>query len=157
MDLLLGEHVLGLKARDPDGNVVASPEFSLVLAYDFQIRRQMVRLTNEGTMTDTVIKERYFITPNVYNQLAQRPEFKRKSKGKAKGSGKGFGKAKGMHDRSPDGRQICWKWNSPNDSCRFQCGRLRICVKCFGDHPQHACPGKSDTAGAGGDKDKKPK
>ena len=35
MDLLLGEHVLGLKARDPEGNVVATPEFSLVLSYEY--------------------------------------------------------------------------------------------------------------------------
>ena len=183
MDLLLAEHVLGLKARDPEGNVVASPEFSLVLSYDYQIRRQMVKLANEGTelhealkqaMTDTVVKERYF-----NNQVAQRPEYakrtrspeenaewnrnsylKGKGKGKkgpgsfAKGGGK-KGKGRQMHDRTPDGRQICWKWNAPHERCRFACGRLHVCQHCFGQHPARGCPGLGkDTAGEGDKKEK---
>ena len=73
---MLGDHVLGLKARNKDGDVIAAPDFELVLAYDFQIRRQMVKLMNEGSsmklalkdsMSDTTIKERYFLTPNVYS------------------------------------------------------------------------------------------
>ena len=79
LDLMLGDHVLGLKARDKDGAVVATPEFDLMLSYDYQVRRQMVKLINEGAtmvdalkeaMTDTVIKERYFLTPNVYSQVS---------------------------------------------------------------------------------------
>ena len=76
LDMLLGEHVLGLKAKNKDGEVVATPDFGLVLAYEYQIRRNVTKQMNEGTsmvaalkaaMNDTVIKERYFITPNVYN------------------------------------------------------------------------------------------
>ena len=74
LDLMLGDHVLGLKARDKDGTVIASPDFDLMLSYDFQIRRQMVKLINEGAtmvealkeaMTDTTIKERYSHTERV--------------------------------------------------------------------------------------------
>ena len=191
LDLMLGDHVLGLKAKDKDGNTIATPEFSLMLSYDYQIRRQMVKLVNSGqsmsvalkaAMLDTTIKERYFITPNVYSQVASayghgsggtgstetprsrtpdpRAEGAWKAKGKGKGPSKKGGGPKGkqrnymghqLHDRAPDGRQICWKWNSPTDRCRFQCGRLHACQICFSNHPYHSCPkvrGK-DTAGQG--------
>ena len=78
LDLMLGEHVLGLKARNKDGEVIATPDFDLMLSYDYQVRRQMVKLVNEGAtmaeglkeaMTDTTIKERHFLTPNVYSQV----------------------------------------------------------------------------------------
>lgn len=190
MDLLLGEHVLGLKARNKDGDVVASPEFSLVLSYEFQIRRQMVKLCNEGValhealkqaMGDTVIKERYFITPNVYNGVANaggayatrasgakrppspenppswtRSNWKKGNTKGRKGGGKwpkkGRGNQKELHDTTPDGRQICWKWNNPHERCRYDCGRLHVCMACFGNRPYHACKGgpPKDTAGDGG-------
>lgn len=34
LDLMLGDHVLGLKARDKDGQVIATPDFDLVLSHD---------------------------------------------------------------------------------------------------------------------------
>lgn len=186
LDLLLGDHVLGLKARPKDGEVVAAPDFELVLSYDFQIRRQTVKLMNEGqtmkqalkeAMTDTTIKERYFLTQvssSSSRGLYNAPEFDRsrsppgqsgpwggdrfgehgKGKGKSKKGGKGRGKkGKQMHDRTPDGRQICWRWNDPRERCRFQCGRLHVCQLCFGNHPAHSCDGsgKKGTAGGGGD------
>ena len=191
LDLMLGDHVLGLKARDKDGAVIATPEFDLMLSYDFQVRRQMVKLANEGAtfvdalkeaMTDTTIKERYFLTPNVYQQVSHtssssRGEYNRSrspprawhpwsgehyEQPKGRGKGKKGGKSKGKkgrqhHDRTPDGRQICWKWNNPRERCRFQCGRLHVCQICFGQHPAHACDGSGktkDTAGAGADTSK---
>ena len=189
LDLLLGDHVLGLKARDKDGAVVASPDFDLMLSYDFQIRRQMVKLVNEGTnigealkeaMTDTTIKERYFLTPNVYSQVthsssSSRGEYTKtdyarsrspprpwhswggdhyepsKSKGKGKKGGKGKGKKGRQHrDRTPDGRRICWKRNNPKERCRYQCGRLHVCQICFGSHPAHACDGSGKTKDTAG-------
>lgn len=183
LDLMLGEHVLGLKAKNQDGETVASPEFDLVLSYDFQVRRSMVKLANEGrllhealkeSMLDTTIKERYFLTPNVYSQVAghaRQPPWRSRSppterpwgadrgrdwdkgKGKSrKGSSKGKGKKGGkqLHDRTPDGRQICWRWNNPKERCRFNCGRLHACQICFGQRPMHACDGSGkskDTSG----------
>ena len=177
LDLMLGEHVFGLKAKNQCGDTIATPEFSLLLSYDFQVRRQAIRLVNEGAvlhdalktaMLDTTTKERYFLTPNVYSQVAlcarmdpprsrspkgTSPSWKHSWKGFSKGRGKGKkgGKSKtkdksSLHDNTPDGRQICWKWNSPHDRCRFACGRLHVCMYCFGAHPYHACPGKKDTA-----------
>ena len=188
---MLGEHVLGLKARNKEGEVIAAPEFDLMLSYDYQIRRQMVKLVKEGAtiaealkeaMTDTTIKERHFLTPNVYSQVSstasaskgdyqrsRSPPWRRGSwntdfyeqpKGKGKGKKGGKGKTKKgrqMHDRTPDGRQICWRWNNPRERCRFQCGRLHVCQLCFGSHPAHACDGSGgskDTAGAAADASK---
>lgn len=179
LDFLLGDHVWGLKAKNKDGEVVSSPDFGLVLAYDYQMRRSVTKQVNEGVamaaalkiaMGDTVIKERYFITPNVFNQVgvvaeghrsrsprdyrdgavdAWRPWGTKGDKGKGKGkSGKKGKKGKALHDRTPDGRQICWKWNSQHERCRYKCGRVHVCQACLGDHPLHACPGGGkDTKG----------
>ena len=71
-DYLLGRQVAGLKAKDPDGNVVSMPPFTYVLAYDHQVRKEMAKLMNEGkdivtaldtARKDVTIRERYFITP----------------------------------------------------------------------------------------------
>ena len=52
-----------------------------------------------------------------------------KGKGKSKRGGKSKGKKGGkqLNDRTPDGRQICWKWNNPRERCRFNSGRLHVC------------------------------
>ena len=42
----------------------------------------------------------------------------------------------------------CWKWNSPSDRCRFNCGRLYVCQHCFDKPPAHSCPKlRRDTSG----------
>lgn len=182
VEYLLGEHVFGLKALNRDGDILSSPALETVMSYDFQMRRHMVRLTNEGenlvdalakVMADVTLKERYFVTPNVMviaappsssrdNALRSRSprgqmqhySFSKGSKSKGKGKpwlgGKGK-KGLSLHDKSPDGRQICWKWNSPHDRCRFDCGRLHVCMKCFNKHPYHSCPDlKKDISGGEG-------
>lgn len=72
VDYILGEHVMGLQAKDSEGLVVSKPTFKSVLHYEHQVRKEMVRLGNEGIQLqealerarkDTVIKERHFITP----------------------------------------------------------------------------------------------
>ena len=71
-DYLMGEHVMGLKAKDASGEVVAAPTLELVLSYDYQVRKFMAKAMNEGStmiraledgMKDTSTKERYFLTP----------------------------------------------------------------------------------------------
>ena len=158
---------------------MATPDFDLVLSYEYQIRRNVTKQMNEGTtmaaalkqaMADTVIKERYFITPNVYNQLGATRDYPRSrsppqrtdwwkggwqgkgdpGKGKKGNKGKGLKgkKGKSLHDKTPDGRQICWRWNSQYERCRFKCGRVHVCMACLGDHPLHACrDSPKDTAG----------
>ena len=187
VDYILGEHIMGLQAKDEEGLVVSKPTFKSVLHYEHQVRKEMVRLGNEGirlhealerARTDTVIKERHFITPTSLVAQDKRRDRSRSPKpgggwkghwgrwndrdwnrrphgGKGKGRGKkGGGKKGGLHNKTPDGREICWKWNSQHERCRFDCGRVHQCQICLGSHPMHACTkGKSnpakDTAGDG--------
>ncbi len=173
VDFVLGEHVHGLEAKDDAGLVVSRPTFKSVLHYEHQMRKEMIRLTNDGhkmvdalemARKDMVIKERHFITPTSLAALAvaQKRERSRSPRGSHQGSGwygrdwhgdwrrKGGGKGKGskgkhsgkkgnLHNKTPDGREICWKWNSQHERCRFNCGRVHQCQICLGNHPMHAC------------------
>ena len=74
----MGDQVMGLKSRDPDSNVVSSPPFAYVLGYDHQMRKEMVKLMNEGVemvaalekaRKDVNVKERYCITPSSMSAL----------------------------------------------------------------------------------------
>ena len=187
VDYILGDQVYGLKAKDEQGNTVSTPAFSLILHYEHQVRKEMVRLLNEGNSLHTaleearkdgVVKERFFLTPAAMSALAnaQKNEdhsYRSRSprgghrgwhdKGQDRGGygkgkkGKGKKGKKGdavIHSKTPDGREICYKWNSQHDRCRHQCGRLHVCQICFGNHPMHSCksPPAKDTAGG----DKKP-
>ena len=67
--------------------------------------------------------------------------YSRKGSGK-KGKGKGNKGGKGKVDanfksRTPDGRQICFAYNSQYERCRGNCGRVHCCQVCFGSHPAH--------------------
>ena len=87
-DYLLGEHVMRLAAKNSKGEVVSSPSLSLVLSYEYQVRKLMTRVMNEGkniaealeqAMKDTTVKERYFhflqpFAVNVLNGLKHRLE-----------------------------------------------------------------------------------
>ena len=197
VDFILGEHVLGLEAKDEEGLVVSKPTFKSVLHYEHQVRKEMVRLANEGVRLeealetarrDTVIKERHFITPTSlaalvvaqgsagssrradrsrspwrsgdwrsWNYGGGKDWHRKGGHGKGKGGhGKKGGGKKGhqqLHNKTPDGREICWKWNSQYERCRFNCGRVHQCQLCLGNHPMHACPSNkrsgNDTAGEG--------
>ena len=63
---------MNLHAKDASGKVVASPAFDLVLSYDFQLRKNVMKPMNAGlkltsaleqAVADVEIKERFFITP----------------------------------------------------------------------------------------------
>ena len=184
VDYILGDQVYGLKAKDEQGNTVSTPAFSLILHYEHQVRKEMVRLLNEDNSLHTaleearkdgVVKERFFLTPAAMSALAnaQKNEdhsYRSRSprgghrgwhdKGQDRGGygkgkkGKGKKGKKGdavIHSKTPDGREICYKWNSQHDRCRHQCGRLHVCQICFGNHPMHSCksPPAKDTAGGG--------
>eukprot|EP00434_Breviolum_minutum_P036054 symbB.v1.2.031930.t2/scaffold3763.1/size50786/1 len=141
-DYLLGEQVMGLRAKDEEGAVVSSPSLELVLSYEFQIRKQMVKLMNEGevmrealdqAMKDGVVKERFFLTPAAYSAITAMGGRKEKSRSprrdrwqggqsfQSSGSGGGKGKKGGkgrkgggkiLHSKTPDGREICYAWNN---------------------------------------------
>ena len=166
-DFLLGEHVMGLQAKDSRGEVVATPSLELVLSYEFQVRKLMVKYMNEGTemvqaledaMKDPTIKERYFLTPAALDAAMSGRDQGRKSRsprrersreesyprgsqsfGKGKGGKGRKGKGKSMHTKTPDGRDICFAWNNRDQRCCYQCGRVHCCQICFGTHPAHSC------------------
>ena len=182
-DYLLGEHVMRLAAKNSKGEVVSSPSLGLVLSYEYQVRKLMTRVMNEGkniaealeqAMKDTTVKERYFLTPAALETAAdQNTGGERKSRSPRRGSswgnwqssrqggrgrgGKGGGKGKkgkGLHATTPDGKPICFAWNNRDQRCRFACGREHVCQYCFQKHPAHSCPTR-DTAGAGKPDEKK--
>jgi hypothetical protein len=72
-EYLLGEHVWGLIAKDPNGYTISAPSWSLVLAYDAAIRKKAYRLMADGggdfstclktAWMDPTTKERSFTTP----------------------------------------------------------------------------------------------
>ena len=81
--------MLGLKAKDEKGEVVASPSLELVLSYEAQVRKLMTKKMNEGinmaialeeAMQDTTVKERYFLTPAALNAAARRDDVRLKSR-----------------------------------------------------------------------------
>lgn len=47
-DLLLGEHVAGLRAKNSKGETVSTPSLDLVLSLEYQVRKAMVKLMNDG-------------------------------------------------------------------------------------------------------------
>ena len=66
-DFILGEHVAGLKAKNSRGETVSAPSLDLVLSYEYQVRKQMVKLMNENVemaealesaMRNTTVKDR---------------------------------------------------------------------------------------------------
>ena len=115
LDYLLGPHCYGLSARNAYGEVMASPPWSLLLAYELEIRRKMLELMSDGTpmraamrsaWKDPVVKERYFTTPLA---LASVTGTKRKAeeafdyRDAVNPRGKGKGRGKGAKGKDPVG------------------------------------------------------
>ena len=73
----------------------------------------------------------------------QKTQFEKRSDNKGKGSGKGFKSGKGfnkgkgisMNTKTPDNKDICFRWNRGHQ-CDGKCGRSHCCQICFGQHPQ---------------------
>ena len=161
-DFLLGDFVFGLHATDAAGGVVSSPAFDLVIAYEFQLRKNVMKLLNAGgklvsalekSMADMVIKERYFVTPSALRAMMPPPpppvwggrerSRSRGRRGGGKGKGKGKGKVKFVGDLkkvTEEGVQMCFKFNNAHEKCRGPCDRAHVCQLCLGKHPMHACP-----------------
>ena len=57
---------------------------------------------------------------------------------KGKGRNKGPKGGTKLQRETPDGRQICFAWNSAK-GCNGQCGRVHVCQICLGNHPRQAC------------------
>ena len=73
---------------------------------------------------------------------------RRGNRGKGKGKDNNKGKGKGKNDprykdykfTTPEGKQICFRYNQKKD-CDGRCGMAHCCQRCFGKHPALECPG----------------
>jgi len=173
LDYLLGDHCYNMVAKSAEGYTIAAPPWALIIAYEHALRKKAVQYLNEGSSTcfvealqravaDPVVKERYFTTPLALSASRARQDPKgqdtstskdrfikdrhgkgRKGKGKwSKGGGKGS--AKGA-DKTPEGKPICFRWNSPHQGCRNKkCRFQHVCGLCFSkSHPTFQCQGKN--------------
>ena len=72
----------------------------------------------------------------------QPPVEKWKGKGKSKhkkGKGKSKGRGSSLHAVTPDGRQLCFAWNNPQEGCKGGCNRVHACRICL-DTPLSSTP-----------------
>ena len=186
VEYILSEEIAGQEATGADGTVLHKPTWNLVLSFEYQIRREAVRLILYEQITlgealararkDMQLKECYFTTPLGFSALAslqnnfsslslgpsspastaastadsptkwkrvKKPWAEKTSKGKAGGQGKAKGKGKtegrDMARETPDGRKLCFAFNSPAEGCAGSCGFVHACRLCFGQHPAHKC------------------
>ena len=151
-EYLLGDYCYGLRAEQ--GGYI--PPWTLVLNYEHAIRKQAYKLMASKGLPfgdalakanrEPSVKERNFPTPLAL--WAKRPEgspnaweteeLKKKTpKGKGKDKGKkgkkGEGKTAKYHNRTPEGKPICYRYNSKagckkGDKCHF----VHVCFYCYG-------------------------
>ena len=174
-DYMLSKRVARLASEDESGQVFHSPTLKQVLTYDFYIRKKMVELLAPDTpvgealkqaMECPVTKERHFTTPLSVSAAAQAARSRspgppaassapwgmgKGSKGRKGKSKKGKGRG-AFHSLTPEGRQICYAYNSASEACDGSCNRVHCCQVCFGSHPayQHASESKQTARPPGG-------
>ena len=113
-DFFCGENVMGLQAKNEDGVVVSTPSFQLCLSYDYQVRKEMGRLINQGeslkvaldkALKDTTIRERFFTTPcalQVRSSFSATGSGNHWDPGAAPTGGRGKGRGAGNFDGGSD-------------------------------------------------------
>ena len=159
----------GLVAKDVDGNSIASPPWSLVLAYDAAVRKQAVRYVNQDQMAfpvalkaawqNATVKERNFTTslalytkrpaaaapPGAGQPSAPPGKFQKwaKGRGKTKGVGKG-GQGGHCASHTLGGKPICYRFNS-GETCKMKkCKFEHVCGLCFSSqHAMGQCTSKT--------------
>ena len=114
-----------------------------MITYELAIRKRTWSLVQSEGVTfsaglrqawaDPVVKERHFPTPLALHTVAKRAASihdedgkgkKRRAKGDKDKGGKGGKGTKGDkgdgkgHDRTPDGRPICYRYNDKEDPCK---------------------------------------
>ena len=170
LDYVLGDDVARMQHKVLDQ--VVTPPWAVVLSYEYQIRKEAVRLimfeayqledAMKTARRNPSVKEKYFSTPtSMAAAISRSPATKRtweeqdkgkgsgKGKGKkgqqkpqGKGAGKGAGKAQGKsgHSQTPDGRRICFRFQTKK--CRgARCNFVHVCQHCFSEaHPGCECP-----------------
>ena len=176
-DYMLSRRVARLEAEDEKGTVLHTPSLQAVLTYDFYVRKKAVELLAadkplaaalKSAQEDSVVKERRFTTPLSVSAASQSvgaarsrsppvhqsassaskgPGQKGKKGNKGKNKGKGRG---GLFSLTPDGRQICYAYNSQYERCNGSCGRAHVCQMCMGPHPLHMHASETKKTEGGG-------
>ena len=141
---ILGPYVYGLKAEDDRGNVVATPPWRLVLAYEKAMRVEAMKLIRSGhtlavalelAAKDTSLKDRFFITPmavapvkrqadsswedNQKKTWVRRNDTERPG-GRGKGGGKGKDKGK---DKTQRNNNVCARMDDQKKPICFKFNR----------------------------------
>ena len=164
---LLGEHVLGLQAKDMMGDPVAKPPWHLVMSYEHAIRKAATRIVNESGCTSTfadaltqawndpTVKERNFTTPlalilhrgssrsgNQNQQDSNHKDFR--SSGKDRKGSKGGGKNKTIKGDAKGGGKRSSKTPDGRSICfRFNNQKEKCRSKrCSFEHVCSKCFGK---------------
>jgi hypothetical protein len=44
------------------------------------------------------------------------------------------------NSQAPDGRELCYGFNNPQEQCRGRCGKVHACQVCSAPHPYYLCP-----------------
>ena len=146
--------------------------YELITTQNLQMQAALV-----AVMQDANVRERYFTAPLALGAVSfpverpiapvassspggkagarqpQRRVFNAFGGGRGKGGGKrggkkSSGKGAGLKSRTPDGRDICYRYNNRNESCDGRCNRVHCCQRCLGKHPAYEC---SAAASSGGD------
>ena len=157
-DYILGRHVNGLRVGNA-GKGDTTPAWKLVLAFEYECRKWVYEQVLEGISLKSAfrlveknadLRERFLVTPlalhpdNRANFAANPriPDSRDHRKGRGKGSRKGDRKGgKGKKGLTPDGKKICWGYNSTSGCQRENCSFLHVCNLCFGAH-EGSCPKK---------------
>lgn len=158
VDYLLGDRVYGVKIPTESGQQEMKPPWTIMIAYEHRLRREAFKLVNSGQQTlaealesvvrDADIKETFFTTPLAMHTASagaaekwRKPNWKgdKGKKGGEKGDKKGKGKGKNFKghqlvSKTPDGRELCYAFNS--QGCKGRCGRVHACrvQGCFQSH-----------------------
>jgi hypothetical protein len=170
LSYLLGDFVWQLTGKSSEGMTVAKPSWQQLLIYELEIRKKTWRTVYtsgatfaqalESTWKCPVTKERYFTTPVALaalsrplvsnssdaqysqpNNVLKKNKAGKAGKGKAgKGNGKSRVTKSGCATRTPEGKTVCFGYNSSNTKCKNRsCHHQHVCGKCFGKHPMYGC------------------
>jgi hypothetical protein len=182
LDYILGEDVFLMKfnGTQPPWTLILAYELQvrkLAIKY-IQFEDKDLATAMKDAAKDVECREKYFVSPFTCHLAtawvapaapapsSQRPpvnegaerlsKWSRKGKGGKEGgkAGKGMNKGK-IQSRTPDGRQICFKYNN-GKTCDGSCGMVHCCQYCMGGHPKSTCtyakaearPGKGGKPGA---------
>jgi hypothetical protein len=165
---LLGKFVLGMLGGE-DGAATSPGDWTIILNYDQEVRRDMISRMQKGTpispalreaMSCPVVKDRYLVTPLQQRTLGRKrpndnawqPPTRKPKGGKEKGAGKGQEKGgkdnkktPGCKGKNAKGERICFAFNNQKEGCTVaNCTYAHCCGVCFKQKtPMFECNRKS--------------